>query len=183
MSNQISSQNQQILSHLRAGKHISQMDAYDLFGCTRLSARIYDLRKMMDDYATGESIESVMVSFTTRLGKPGHYCRYYLKTPEKKKHVIHITDHAYQRAKERLSWGKETIERMAKKAYFEGIKHKDTKGKLNKYITSLWSERKTANNIRIYGENIYLFSRNVLLTVYHLDAKMRKTLKHSLPKG
>lgn len=159
------------------------MDAYDLFGCTRLSARIYDLRKMMDDYATGESIESVTVAFTTRLGKPGHYCRYYLKTPEKKKHEIHITDHAYQRAKERLSWGKETIERMAKKAYFEGIRHKDTKGKLNKYITSLWSERKTANNIRIYGENIYLFSRNVLLTVYHLDAKMRKTLKHSLPKG
>jgi hypothetical protein len=79
MSNQISSQNQQILSHLRAGKHISQMDAYDLFGCTRLSARIYDLRKMIDDYATGETIESVSVAFTTRLGKPGHYSRYYLK--------------------------------------------------------------------------------------------------------
>lgn len=73
------SQNALILEHLRAGKWISQMLAYDLFGCTRLAARIHDIRKKLDDANTGEDIESITISFTTRLGSHGHYSRYYLK--------------------------------------------------------------------------------------------------------
>ncbi len=75
----IQSQNAAILAHLRTGKHISQIEAYDLFGCTRLSARVYDLRRKFKDENTGESIESVTVNFTARSGASGHYSRYYLK--------------------------------------------------------------------------------------------------------
>lgn len=41
----IQSQNAAILDYLQDGLTITQADAINLFGCYRLSARIYDLRK------------------------------------------------------------------------------------------------------------------------------------------
>ena len=38
-------QNLQILGHLKKGKPITPLEALEKFGCWRLSARIYDLRK------------------------------------------------------------------------------------------------------------------------------------------
>lgn len=37
-------QNEMILEHLKAGNSITPLEALDLFGCFRLSARIKDLR-------------------------------------------------------------------------------------------------------------------------------------------
>ncbi|MEM1327365.1 MAG: hypothetical protein AAGI23_15485 [Bacteroidota bacterium] len=89
------------------------------------------------------------------------------------------TDHAYQRAKERLGWKRKTLDRMMSKAFKEGYTHGQTKSKLQKYITKLWFEHKHANNTRIYGEVIYFFSDNVLITLYQLDRKLLKCLKLS----
>ena len=79
MQQNTDSQNTQILAHLRAGNTISQIEAYNAFGCTRLSARIYDLRQMLEDSGESETISSVSVSFKSRSGKNGRFCRYYLK--------------------------------------------------------------------------------------------------------
>ncbi len=76
---QISSQNTAILAHLRTGNTVTQTEAYHAFGCTRLSARIYDLRKRLEDEGEKEAIDSVSIPFTARSGKKGRYCRYYLK--------------------------------------------------------------------------------------------------------
>lgn len=46
----------QILNHLRSGKHITPLEALNRFGCFRLCARIYDLKK------AGHEIESQMVT-------------------------------------------------------------------------------------------------------------------------
>jgi len=78
MSN-ISSQNTTILEHLRSGKTVTQIEAYNAFGCTRLSARIYDLRERLKNEGDKEAIDSVSIAFTARSGKQGRYCRYYLK--------------------------------------------------------------------------------------------------------
>jgi hypothetical protein len=79
MSSLISSQNATILAHLRTGNTITQLEAYNAFGCTRLSARIYDLRKRLESEGDKEAIDSVSIAFTARSGKSGRYCRYYLK--------------------------------------------------------------------------------------------------------
>jgi len=76
---QISSQNTAILAHFRTGSTVTQTEAYHAFGCTRLSARIYDLRKRLESEGEKEAIDSVSISFTARSGKKGRYCRYYLK--------------------------------------------------------------------------------------------------------
>jgi len=45
------SQNQLILDHLNAGRSLTPLEALNLFGCFRLSARIYDLRAAGHDVA------------------------------------------------------------------------------------------------------------------------------------
>lgn len=89
-----------------------------------------------------------------------------------------ITTHAYQRAKERLSFSSGTLDRIAPKAFFGGIRHKDTKGKVNRYITKLWNNNKAINNIRVYGEVIFLFNDNVLVTLYQIPNEFKRIIKN-----
>lgn len=92
---------------------------------------------------------------------------------------IIITDHAYSKAKERLKFKKSTLDKMANKAFLSGIEHKDTKGLLKKFISKKWCMYKICNNVRIYGENIYFFSNNKLITLYRLESKLLKYLSYS----
>lgn len=66
------SQNSAILAHLRAGKSITGLDAMSRFGCTRLAARILDLRQA-GHAITGETI-------TTENGK--RFKEYRLETTQ-----------------------------------------------------------------------------------------------------
>lgn len=81
---------------------------------------------------------------------------------------IVITDHAFERGKERLGLSRRAFERISLRAFVSGKKHAECKGHLKKYIDSVYFEYKTGNNIRIYGENIFIFSSNNLVTVYQL---------------
>jgi hypothetical protein len=60
-------QNDLILEYLKSGNSITPIEALNLFGCFRLSARIYDLKK------EGHDIKPVNI---TKNGK--HFTRYYL---------------------------------------------------------------------------------------------------------
>ena len=51
----------------------------------------------------------------------------------------------------------------------------ETKGSLNRYITALYWKQETANNIRIYCNNVYIFNNDVLITVFPLPQKYRST--------
>lgn len=48
----IESQNKAILKHLEAGNTITAIEALKMFGCFRLSARIFDLKEMGHDIAS-----------------------------------------------------------------------------------------------------------------------------------
>lgn len=91
--------------------------------------------------------------------------------------AIVITDHAYERGKERVGLNAKEFDTIVFKAYLSGKKHSDTKGELKKYITALYLQYKNANNTRIYGNHIYLFSNFTLVTVYHLPQNLRKYVK------
>ena len=65
------SQTEAILKHLRKYKGITSMQAYEMYGATRLSAIIFCLRKKYD-------IITVMHEGITRYGKPVHYAEYRL---------------------------------------------------------------------------------------------------------
>ena len=73
-------QMQAIKKHLTTKKSITSMQAFELYGCTRLSAKIFDLRK------AGWVIDSVPQTGTTRFGDTCQYVKYrYVSKPEVKK--------------------------------------------------------------------------------------------------
>ena len=68
------SQNEKILRYLKTHKRgITAQQAYEKFGCLRLSGRIYDLRDM------GYDISSTTVEVRNRYGDPCHVALYKLK--------------------------------------------------------------------------------------------------------
>ena len=67
------SQNQMVLSHMTKHKTITSMDAFSLYGITRLSARIYDLRER------GHKIGMVWEESVNRYGTPVRYGKYFIE--------------------------------------------------------------------------------------------------------
>lgn len=73
MANNVVSQSKKILAYLRTHKKgITPMDALNMFGCFRLSARIKDLKD------EGHNIYSEMETIEYEDGTIKRYARYYL---------------------------------------------------------------------------------------------------------
>lgn len=72
-------QTDMILIHLKDSGGITSWEAIKEYGCTRLSARIYELRKR------GYNIENERVYTRNRYRKPVSYVRYVLKENEEQK--------------------------------------------------------------------------------------------------
>lgn len=68
----INKQVELILEHMRNHGGITPMTAMSLYGCTRLGARIYDLKRL------GYDINTEMVTGINRYGKKTHWARYTL---------------------------------------------------------------------------------------------------------
>ena len=66
---------------------------------------------------------------------------------------------------------------MAQKAFDNGITHSQTKGRLNKWVTSLYFQNKNANNIRLYGDKAYIFAGKTLVTVIQIPTDLTKNMK------
>ena len=66
-------QNQMILQYMKDNGGITQGEATYKLGCTRLSARIMELRR------AGHKIHAETVYTKNRYGKPTHYAKYRLE--------------------------------------------------------------------------------------------------------
>lgn len=85
--------------------------------------------------------------------------------------MIEVSIHAKERMKERCKIKSKSVERLARIAFEKGLTHAETSGALNGYINSLYLYNRQANNIRLYGDKIYIFCNDVLVTV--LDTPKR----------
>lgn len=93
-----------------------------------------------------------------------------------------ITKHAEARIKERCGLGKKTNQRMVEKVFNEGVTHSQTKGRLNKWVTSLYFNNESANNIRLYGDKAYIFCGETLVTVIQIPHDLMKNFKKMIRK-
>jgi len=93
--------------------------------------------------------------------------------------VITITDHAYERAKERCGWNKNALDRMAEKVMVNGINHNKVSGQLKRYIDKIYLQHRNASAFKIYGAYLFIFSSDKLITVYKLpnNVKQKKERK------
>ena len=96
-----------------------------------------------------------------------------------RKWPMKITKHANARSKERNGWNTKTTERMLQKVLEQGITHSQTKGRLNKWMSSLYSNyRRKGKDIRLYGDKAYIFVNESLLTVLQIPANLTKDMNN-----
>ena len=88
---------------------------------------------------------------------------------------MEITQHAYDRARERLGLNKNSFERLVEKALISGRKANTFKGIIKKYLDKLSITYKTSPVV--YGEYLLFFVGEKLITTYQLPSNLKKYLK------
>jgi hypothetical protein len=91
---------------------------------------------------------------------------------------VYLTNHAYNRMKERTGISKRAADRLGRKAYEDGIGREEVKGSLYRYITSsVRNHNRDGADVKIYGEMVYCFLNQsngvILLTVFGLPNDLK----------
>ena len=92
------------------------------------------------------------------------------------------THHAAQRARERIGIPRKALKANMKNALRHGLGFDKLRGPVRSYVASLYHRHYTANNIRIYKNYVYVFDRQILITVFPLPEKHRASVKEILEK-
>lgn len=93
--------------------------------------------------------------------------------------TMKITKHAKERSKERNGWNIKATERMSKKVLEQGIRHSQTKGRLNRWMSSLYNKhRREGADIRLYGDKAYIFANETLITVLQIPSNLTKDINN-----
>lgn len=79
---------------------------------------------------------------------------------------MRTTVHGKERIRKRIGINKKAVEKMKDKAFTLGLTHSETTGSLNKYYTFLYFQNESATNIRIYANYVWIFTNEVLITVF-----------------
>lgn len=99
--------------------------------------------------------------------------------------TFEISEHAYDRMKERCGWTRKAATRMAELGYLEGIGHNKTSGQLFNYISNQAKQyMKKGACFKLYGENVFCFikydakatadQKVILVTVWHIPNQYKK---------
>lgn len=86
---------------------------------------------------------------------------------------MRLTEHGRQRLHERVGLKTSSMERMASRALEHGVTHAETKGLLRLYLSKVFLSHRNANNLRVYGEHVYVFAGQTLVTVLPLPVDLR----------
>jgi hypothetical protein len=90
---------------------------------------------------------------------------------------IFVTKHACKRARKRYRWNSDTLKRMAIKAFDTGLRRNNTAGYLKIYLDKKFEKYERTNNLRVYGETVFVFVHNHLVTVWTLPVQLRPLAK------
>lgn len=94
-----------------------------------------------------------------------------------------LTTHAKRRMRQRSGITAGHHRAMNKKVFKAGIPFKSTQGALRDYINKINHKNNTFIDTRVYGNNIYLFKHNTLITVLNLPEDISCNLsKYTTPE-
>lgn len=79
-----------------------------------------------------------------------------------------VTRHAADRMLERGGLNRKSIQRIANQVYSNGYPIERTKGRLRKWMYKISKSNSSAQNLRICGDKLYIFSNDVLITVFKI---------------
>jgi hypothetical protein len=102
--------------------------------------------------------------------------------------MIVLTDHAIQRAKERLGLPLKQLVKTAQIAFDRGLKHDECKGSLHKYVLKMIAPHGYGHDIRIHNRHLWVFVMHVkkldgvkqnqrrLITIYPMPRNLHKLI-------
>jgi hypothetical protein len=90
--------------------------------------------------------------------------------------TIRISQHAFERGEQRLNLRPESLIRLAQSAMDTGLQHADARGSFKRYLDKLFLSEGKANNLRVYGDVLFLFHNEVLVTVFAVPREYRATV-------
>jgi len=96
--------------------------------------------------------------------------------------MVYITKHAEKRLKERIGLNKKVLQRAAETAYEKGIRHNETIGNLNKWVTAKFFQNTNANNIRLYNDKAWIFAGDRLITVIQIPSSLKRNLEEAIAR-
>lgn len=88
--------------------------------------------------------------------------------------MVYVTRHAEKRMIKRVGINKSSTGRIAQKVLDNGYTINQTKGKLKRWLLYTRSKNTNLNNIRVYGDKVYLFIDDNLITVLQVPTKLTK---------
>ena len=93
--------------------------------------------------------------------------------------LIRITEHAYCRMKQRNGWNRKTADRMIDRIYDNGKRMEQVKGYVKLWLKDKVSTDPYGNDFVLYGQTVYVFRENALITVLHIPTREYVTGMHS----
>jgi hypothetical protein len=95
--------------------------------------------------------------------------------------MVVVTDHAILRARKRCGIKKKAVEQLANNAFFNGLSRSEAVGNLKKYLDfladdkELHREHNAVDSLRVYGNYVWLFAGEKLVTVLDLPGYLRNS--------
>lgn len=88
-----------------------------------------------------------------------------------------LTKHSISRLEQRCGVSKKNAPTVAKRAFRTGISHAETHGKLHRFLDSLYLSQKKGTNMRIYGNAVFVFKEDTLITVINIPNNLMDDVK------
>lgn len=88
-----------------------------------------------------------------------------------------LTKHSISRLEQRCGVSKKNAPKVAKRAFRTGITHAETHGELHRFLDSIYLSQKKGTNMRIYGNAVYVFKGDVLITVIRVPDNLLAEIK------
>ena len=88
-----------------------------------------------------------------------------------------LTKHSISRLQQRCGVSKKNAPKVAKRAFRTGITHAETHGELHRFLDSIYLSQKKGTNMRIYGNAVYVFKGDVLITVIRIPDNLLIEIK------
>ena len=88
-----------------------------------------------------------------------------------------LTKHSISRLQQRCGVSKKNAPKIARRAFRTGITHAETHGNLHKFLDSIYLSQQKGTNMRIYGNAVYVFKGDVLITVIRIPDNLLDEVK------
>lgn len=158
----------QFSQHAKLTNRLTQKQYAMIFDCIG-----HHMRQWVADFKTRRR---VLHTPRTKMAKFTHLCDYIASrkcfeyTGIARQGVIVmdrviVSDHAEQRIRKRMGVKRKAVQKIAERAYTEGLDYSDANGSLKDYLGYLYATRSEKERYKVWNQMLFIYSGRVLITV------------------